>query len=75
MFVVKVQAMTIAIVSAGSITGTVRFVNSPPNLAPVKVSKDQDYCGETLPNETYLIDPNGGQKCRSLPRSPTGHRS
>jgi hypothetical protein len=29
-------------------------------MPPVKVSKDQDYCGETLPNETYLIDAVGG---------------
>lgn len=62
MIVVKVQAVSIAIVSAGSITGNVRFVDNPSNLAPVKVSKDQDYCGETLPNETYLVDPNGGLK-------------
>jgi hypothetical protein len=47
---------------AGSITGNVRFVDAPPNLAPVKVSKDQDYCGDTLPNESYLIDGNGGFK-------------
>jgi polysaccharide lyase family 4-like protein len=62
MIVVKVQAVSVDIASAGSITGNVRFVDSPPNLAPVKVSKDQDYCGETLANETYLIDPNGGLK-------------
>ena len=31
-------------------------------LAPVKVSKDQDYCGDTLANETYLIDPIAGFK-------------
>jgi hypothetical protein len=26
------------------------------------VSKDQDYCGETLPNETYLLHDTGGVK-------------
>ena len=47
---------------AGSIFGEVRFADAPPKLPLVKVSKDQDYCGETLPNETYLIEPNGGLK-------------
>ena len=47
---------------AGSIVGEVRFADAPPKLPLVKVSKDQDYCGETLPNETYLIEPNGGLK-------------
>jgi hypothetical protein len=49
-------------VHAATITGDVTFVDSTPTLAPVKVTKDQDYCGETLPNETYLVDANGGLK-------------
>ena len=53
---------TVEIADAGSIIGNVRFVESPPKLEPVKVSKDQDYCGETLPNETYLVDANDGLK-------------
>lgn len=59
---VKVQAVMLGIGRAGSITGNVTFVDTPPNLSPVKVSKDQDYCGDTLPNETYLIDGNGAFK-------------
>jgi hypothetical protein len=47
---------------AGSITGEVIFNDLPPKMPLVKVSKDQDYCGETLSNETYLIDANGGLK-------------
>ena len=31
-------------------------------MAAVKVTKDQDYCGETLPNETYMVETNGGLK-------------
>ena len=53
---------TVEIAAAGSITGNVRFVDAPPKLEPVKVTKDQDYCGETLPNETYLVDANDGLK-------------
>lgn len=56
------QILTVEFVLAASITGAVRFIDTPPNLGPVKVSKDQDYCGDTLPNETYLIDANGGLK-------------
>lgn len=53
---------TLNAADAGSITGDVKFIDGPPRLAPVKVTKDQDYCGETLPNETYLIDANSGLK-------------
>ena len=45
---------------AGSVTGEVRFSGDAPSMPVVKVSKDQDYCGETLIDETYLIDKNGG---------------
>ena len=41
---------------AGAITGEVRFIDDPPKLANVRVSKDQDYCGETLPDDTYLLN-------------------
>jgi Polysaccharide lyase family 4, domain II len=49
-------------VDAGSITGAVTFIDPAPKLPSVKVTKDQDYCGDTLPNETYLVDPSGGLK-------------
>jgi hypothetical protein len=49
-------------ISAGTITGEVRFVDSLPKLVPIKITKDQDYCGETLPNETYLVEAAGGLK-------------
>jgi hypothetical protein len=44
---------------AGSLIGEVKFADEPPRMPPVKISKDQDYCGETQPNETYLIDSVG----------------
>ena len=52
----------IADLHAGLIVGEVKFTEAPPRLPVIKVTKDQDYCGETLPNETYLIDSNGGLK-------------
>jgi hypothetical protein len=55
-------AATAGGVHGGTIAGEVKFTNTPPQLATVKITKDQDYCGETLPNETYLIDSTGGLK-------------
>ncbi|MBI3066757.1 MAG: hypothetical protein HYY82_17700 [Deltaproteobacteria bacterium] len=49
-------------VYSGSITGAVRFSDDPLRLPAVKVNKDQDYCGEILPNQTYVIESNGGLK-------------
>ena len=40
-------------VLAGNITGEIKFVDDPPKPPIIRVSKDQDYCGETLPDETY----------------------
>ena len=45
---------------AATITGEVKLTGERPSLVPVKVTKDQDYCGETLPNESYSIDAAGG---------------
>jgi hypothetical protein len=49
-------------VHAGTITGDITFVDSPPKMAPMKVTKDQDYCGETLPDESSLVDANARLK-------------
>jgi hypothetical protein len=49
-------------IGAGTITGEVKFVDSLPKPVPIKVTKDQDYCGESLPNETYLVEAAGGLK-------------
>src|SRR4030095_12654589 len=47
---------------AATIVGDVKFSDTPPKIPTVKVTKDQDYCGETMPNESYLIDATGGFK-------------
>jgi hypothetical protein len=51
-------AGTVGGVHGASVVGEVKFTDTPPRSAAVKVTKDQDYCGETLPNDSYLIDPN-----------------
>jgi hypothetical protein len=63
--IAKVLLIVLPLVTAtrahgGSITGEVKFTGAPPKLPMIIVSKDQDYCGESLPNETYLIDSSGG---------------
>ncbi len=47
---------------AGSIQGEVKFTGAPPKSNRIRVTKDQDYCGEFIPNETYLVGPAGGLK-------------
>jgi hypothetical protein len=60
-----------------SITGEARFSGTVPVLPAVTVSKDQDYCGESLPNEKYLIHSNGGLQnvVVYLEPAPTGFRA
>jgi len=57
-----VPLVTIIDLQAASVVGEVKFTDAPPMLPGIKVTKDQDYCGETLPNETYVIRSNGGLK-------------
>lgn len=57
-----VSAVSAAAALAGTIYGEARWAEAPPKLPAVVVSKDQDYCGETLPNETYAVDKGGGLK-------------
>jgi hypothetical protein len=63
--IAKVSLLVLALFTAnrahsGSIIGGVKFTGAPPKLPMIVVSKDQEYCGESLSNETYLIDPTGG---------------
>ncbi len=40
---------------SGTIAGTVKFNGTLQNPSAIKATKDQDYCGVTIPNESYLI--------------------
>jgi hypothetical protein len=62
--------------NTATIGGGVKFVGAIPKRARVQATKDQDYCGQTLPNETHLIGPGGGLKnvvvyIESASRDPT----
>mgnify|MGYP003577071653 FL=1 len=56
------SAVVLTKAMAGSIVGEVKFIDEPPKTAAIKVSKDQDYCGDTLPNETYLVGSDNALK-------------
>lgn len=47
---------------AASISGEVKFTGPLPNHPQIQVTKDQDYCGLTLPNEIYIIGSGRGLK-------------
>ena len=56
------SAVVLTKAMAGSIVGEVKFIDELPKTAAIKVSKDQDYCGDTLPNETYLVGSDNALK-------------
>lgn len=51
-----------AVFHAGAITGEVKFGGMVSEPQPIQVSKDHDYCGSTLTDDSLLIGPNGGLK-------------
>ena len=44
----------------GSLTGSVRFAGAPPRLDPIPVRKNQDVCGQSVPNEALVLGPERG---------------
>jgi len=40
---------------AGDVKGTIHFKGAPPALAPLKVTKDANTCGQTVPNESVQV--------------------
>ncbi len=50
----------VAVSNGGTIEGTVKLAGTAPALAAITVTKNQDYCGKTIANPTYLVDKGGG---------------
>ena len=44
----------------GQIIGHVKFVGSVPKFAPIKVNKNEDYCGNEKPSEVLTVGKDGG---------------
>lgn len=51
-----------SVAEADSIQGEVKFTGALPKSNRIKVTKDQDYCGEFIPDETYLVGAAGTLK-------------
>jgi plastocyanin len=49
-----------AVANGGSIAGTVKLAGAAPAVAPIKTTKNQDYCGMSLANPLYEVGPGGG---------------
>lgn len=47
---------------AGSLSGTVRFVGTPPALEPIVVTTGRGACGDRKPSEALVLGPDHGVK-------------
>ena len=46
--------------NGGTIEGVVKLSGAAPQIAPIKVTKNQDYCGQSIPNPVYSVGKDGG---------------
>jgi hypothetical protein len=44
----------------GTVAGAVRLAGPPPVRAPLRVFKNQDVCGDTVPDDRLVVGPAGG---------------
>jgi hypothetical protein len=72
----------VAVSNGGTIQGVVKLAGAAPTIAPIVVTKNQDYCGESITNPVYVIGKDGGlqnvevylkdiTKGKALPTDPT----
>ncbi|MGH9441029.1 MAG: carboxypeptidase regulatory-like domain-containing protein [Thermoanaerobaculia bacterium] len=52
------QVETVA--NGGKISGVVKLSGPAPAIAPIKTTKNQDYCGKTIVNPLYDVGKSGG---------------
>src|SRR3984957_10692625 len=50
----------VTVSNGGTIDGVVTLSGTAPTEAPIKVTKNQDYCGQTIPDPAYTVDAGGG---------------
>lgn len=48
------------VTDGGSLTGSVKFGGTPPRLDPIPVKKNQEVCGQSVPNEALVLGPDKG---------------
>ena len=52
----------IEVKDGGAIAGRVTFVGEVPDLEPIPVPKDQEFCGKTIPSNVLIVSGNKGVK-------------
>jgi hypothetical protein len=50
----------VTVTNGGTIDGVVTLSGTAPTETSIKVTKNQDYCGQTLPDPAYTVDSSGG---------------
>jgi Polysaccharide lyase family 4, domain II len=50
----------VTVTNGGTIDGVVTLSGTAPTEPPIKVTKNQDYCGQTIPDPAYTVDSGGG---------------
>src|SRR5471032_2210412 len=49
----------IAVSNGGTIQGVVKLAGAAPTIAPIKVTKNQDYCGDAIASPVYAVGKDG----------------
>lgn len=52
----------IAVSNGGTIEGVVKVTSAAPAVPPIKATKNQEVCGNSIPNPLYEVGPNMGVK-------------
>jgi hypothetical protein len=50
----------VTVTNGGTIQGVVKLAGTAPTIAPIEVTKNQDYCGDSIPNQVYVVGKDGG---------------
>jgi hypothetical protein len=50
----------VTVTNGGTIQGVVKLAGPTPSVAPIVVTKNQDYCGEAIPSQVYVVGKDGG---------------
>jgi hypothetical protein len=53
---------SVAVSNGGAIRGVVKLGAPAPGVPPIKTTKNQDYCGLSIPNPLYVSGADGGLK-------------
>jgi hypothetical protein len=52
----------ITVTNGGTVEGVVKLAGAAPTVPPIKTTKNQDYCGNSIDNPLYVVGKDGGLK-------------